>query len=66
MHENSKIKHQISLQKSGQVLANPYIKPLSIARKPYYKTPQWLENPEIKHSMIRKLYLKTLEFENVL
>ena len=35
IHENPKIKHSISLRKSG---------------KPYYKTPQQLENPKIKHS----------------
>ena len=37
-----------------------------ICTKPYYKTPQQLENPKIKHSKVRKLYFRTLEFENVL
>ena len=37
MQENPKIKHQISLRKSGQVFANPNIKHSKV-RKPFYKT----------------------------
>ena len=48
MHENPIIKHSISVRKSVRVFANPIIK--------------YLENPKIKHSDVRKLHFRTLEF----